>query len=345
MKAVIVGCGRVGAGLADELDRAGWQVLIIDLDVAAFDRLPSTFGGTALRGDGTDEDTLRRAGAENADLFLALTEGDNRNVMAAQLGVEALGAQQTVAKINDPVRAEAYAHLGIATLCRTNLMTAAVLGTSARPAPDHPGIYAPERPHTHADGSRIGARQPARGGLSMFVLVVGGGKVGYYLTKELIESGHEVALMEKDRGRADQIADEIGSVVIGQDGCEGKYLHEAGANRADIVAAVTGDDEDNLVICQMAKHHFDVPRTIARVNNPKNERLFRHLGVDEIISPTRMILGLHRAGHPGPRAAPPRGARASASSRSSRRTCSRARRRSAGSRWTSRCRRAARCSA
>jgi len=125
----------------------------------------------------------------------------------------------------------------------------------------------------------------------MFVLVVGGGKVGYYLTKELIASGHEVALMEKDRKRAEQIADEIGSVVIGQDGCEGKYLREAGANRADIVAAVTGDDEDNLVICQMAKHHFDVPRTIARVNNPKNEQLFRHLGVDEIISPTRMILG------------------------------------------------------
>ena len=125
----------------------------------------------------------------------------------------------------------------------------------------------------------------------MFVIVVGGGKVGYYLTKELIASGHEVALMEKDRGRAALIRDEIGSVVIAQDGCEGKYLHEAGANRAEIVAAVTGDDEDNLVICQMAKHHFDVPRTIARVNNPKNERLFRHLGVDEIISPTRMALG------------------------------------------------------
>jgi trk system potassium uptake protein len=125
----------------------------------------------------------------------------------------------------------------------------------------------------------------------MFVLVVGGGKVGYYLTKELINSGHECVLMEKDRGRADAIRDEIGSVVIAQDGCEGKYLREAGANRADVVAAVTGDDEDNLVICQMAKHHFNVPRTIARVNNPKNEQLFRHLGVDEIISPTRMILG------------------------------------------------------
>jgi len=125
----------------------------------------------------------------------------------------------------------------------------------------------------------------------MFVLVIGGGKVGYYLTKELVESGHEVVLMEKDRDRASQIADEVGSIVVPHDGCEGKYLGEAGANRADIVAAVTGDDEDNLVICQMAKHHFDVPRTIARVNNPKNEALFRHLGVDELISPTRMALG------------------------------------------------------
>jgi trk system potassium uptake protein TrkA len=124
----------------------------------------------------------------------------------------------------------------------------------------------------------------------MFVLVVGGGKVGYYLTRELIQSNHEVVLMEKDRSRANQIADEIGSVVIPHDGCEGKYLAEAGANRADVVAAVTGDDEDNLVICQMAKHHFDVPRTIARVNNPANEALFKHLGVDELISPTRMVL-------------------------------------------------------
>jgi len=153
MKAVIVGCGRVGAGIADALDRAGWQVLILDQTSAAFDRLPSTFKGTALRGDGTDEDTLRRAGAEGSDLFLALTEGDNRNIMAAQLGIEALGAARTVAKINDPVRAEAYAHLGIATLCRTNLMTTAVLGFLGQALPKEPGIYVPERQHTHAAGT------------------------------------------------------------------------------------------------------------------------------------------------------------------------------------------------
>ena len=155
MKAVIVGCGRVGAGLADELDRAGWQVLILDLNTSSFDRLPSGFGGTALRGDGTDEDVLRRAGAEDADLFLALTEGDNRNVMAAQLGIEALGARRTVAKINDPVRAEAYAHLGIATLCRTNLMTGAILGHLGQAETGRPGIYAPETPHVHADDGAV----------------------------------------------------------------------------------------------------------------------------------------------------------------------------------------------
>jgi trk system potassium uptake protein TrkA len=124
----------------------------------------------------------------------------------------------------------------------------------------------------------------------MYVVVVGGGKVGYYLARELLDAGHELVVLEKDSLRARQIADELGSIVLNRDGCEGKHLAEAGANRASIVAAVTGDDEDNLVVCQMAKHHFDVPRTIARVNNPKNEDLFRHVGVDEIINPTRMAL-------------------------------------------------------
>jgi trk system potassium uptake protein TrkA len=124
----------------------------------------------------------------------------------------------------------------------------------------------------------------------VYVIIVGGGKVGYYLTKELLAAGHELVLLEKDGPRARQIADEVGGIVLQRDGCEGKHLEEAGAKRAAIVAAVTGDDEDNLVVCQMAKHHFDVPRTIARVNNPRNEALFRHLGVDDIISPTRMAL-------------------------------------------------------
>ena len=126
----------------------------------------------------------------------------------------------------------------------------------------------------------------------MFVLVVGGGKVGYYLAKELIESGHEVALMEKDGSRARQIADEIGSIVIAHDGCEGKYLGEAGCNRADVVAAVTGDDEDNLVLLQVAKRRFGTQRTIARINDPRNEELFRMLGIDATVNATQVMLSV-----------------------------------------------------
>ena len=93
MKIVIVGCGRVGSVLAEIFDRAGHQVVIVDLTARAFDRLPSDFRGSAVRGNGTDEDVLRRAGAQDADIFLALTEGDNRNIMATQVAVEHLGAQ------------------------------------------------------------------------------------------------------------------------------------------------------------------------------------------------------------------------------------------------------------
>jgi trk system potassium uptake protein TrkA len=128
VKIVIVGCGRVGASAAELWDAAGHEVIVLDIETRAFERLPASFGGTAIRGDGTDEDVLRRAGTEGADILLALTEGDNRNIMSAQLAVEALEVRQVVAKVNDPVRATAYAELGIATLCRTGLMLDAVNG-------------------------------------------------------------------------------------------------------------------------------------------------------------------------------------------------------------------------
>jgi trk system potassium uptake protein TrkA len=147
VKIVIVGCGRVGASVAEAFDRDGHEVIILDSSTSAFDRLPSSFGGRALRGDGTDEDVLRRAGAEGADLFLAMTEGDNRNVMATQLANEALGIERVIAKINDPVRAKAYAELGIATLCRTGLMADAINGYLGLPPSGLPGMLASSGHH------------------------------------------------------------------------------------------------------------------------------------------------------------------------------------------------------
>ncbi|MEX1170005.1 MAG: TrkA family potassium uptake protein [Chloroflexota bacterium] len=150
MKIVIVGCGRVGASAADLYDRNGHEVIVLDSSTVAFERLPSTFGGTAIRGDGTDEDVLRRAGAEGADVFLSLTEGDNRNVMAAQLAAEVLGARRVIAKINDPVRSTAYAELGIATVCRTGLIVDAMNAYIGLPPSGLPGLLPPSGHHDTA---------------------------------------------------------------------------------------------------------------------------------------------------------------------------------------------------
>jgi trk system potassium uptake protein len=122
MRVIIIGCGRVGARVAAELDTRGEHVTVIDINPRAFSRLPPGFGGESVRGNGTDEDILRTAGAEQADIVMALTEGDNRNALAAQLAKHTFGAPRVVAKINDPLRGEAYRALGLETICRTIIL-------------------------------------------------------------------------------------------------------------------------------------------------------------------------------------------------------------------------------
>lgn len=126
----------------------------------------------------------------------------------------------------------------------------------------------------------------------MYVIVVGAGKVGYHLAKTLIQEGQEVLLLEKDKKTAEAFRDSLGELIVHGDGCEIRTMSEVGMGRANVVVAVTGDDEDNLVVCQMAKRKFGVPRTIARVNDPKNEELFKELGIDQTLSSTRIIFNL-----------------------------------------------------
>lgn len=126
----------------------------------------------------------------------------------------------------------------------------------------------------------------------MYIIVAGGGKVGFYLARELIAQGHEVLVIEKDAARCHMIANDLGNVVLRGNADEASVLAEAGANRADVTVAVTGDDEDNLVICQVAKRRFNVPRVVARINNPKNEAIFRLLGIDATVSSTDVILSV-----------------------------------------------------
>ncbi len=125
----------------------------------------------------------------------------------------------------------------------------------------------------------------------MYIIVVGAGKVGYHLARLLMTQGHghEVMLIEKDRTKVDLLSREFHDAIMEGDGSMVEALREAGANRADVVVATTGNDEDNLVICQIAKLMFLRPRTIARVNNPRNEELFAGLGVDASVSGTKLI--------------------------------------------------------
>lgn len=130
-----------------------------------------------------------------------------------------------------------------------------------------------------------------------YIIVIGAGKVGFYLSRHLLEGGYEVALIEKDPARAALVAAQLGSCasLVG-DGDEMAFLATSGIERADVVAAVTGEDEDNLIACQLAKRQFRVPRTIARVNNPRNVQLFHQLGVDVAVSATELILGVIESG-------------------------------------------------
>src|SRR6266446_7493551 len=129
----------------------------------------------------------------------------------------------------------------------------------------------------------------------MYIIIGGGGDIGYYLAKSLLNQGHEVLLLEKGASRYQALNEELGPAVIRGDACEARTMEEVGANRADVIIAVTGDDEDNLVICKMAKKRFNVARTIARVNNPKHAEIFQKLGIDITVSPTRSILSLIEA--------------------------------------------------
>jgi trk system potassium uptake protein TrkA len=163
MRTVIVGCGRVGAGLAERLAREGHDVTIIDVNTEAFSRLEPDFPGQAIRADGTDEDVLRRVGTDTADWFFALTEGDNRNAFAAQMANETFGVKNVVAKVNDPVRAEAYTQLGLATICRTRLLVDALAQFAGLAAdPGASGVRQVERHHDHLDDAAtpVGAGHP-----------------------------------------------------------------------------------------------------------------------------------------------------------------------------------------
>jgi len=132
MKIVILGCGRVGSTLAMMMDRAGHKVSVIDTSSDAFQRLPPEFSGETFVGNGVDEDVLVRAGIRDADAFAAVTNGDNRNIMASQIAKEIFQVKKVVCRIYDPIREQTYHELGLETISPTivgaQLMFEAIAG-------------------------------------------------------------------------------------------------------------------------------------------------------------------------------------------------------------------------
>ena len=342
---VIVGCGRVGAMLAAMLDDGGHEVTILDISTSAFDRLPSTFKGNALRGDGTDEDTLRAGrrgerrpvpgddrgrqpqhhGRPARGRGLPGRPGDRQDQRPAPgPGLRRAGHRDDLPDRPDDQRDPLPPQAAGRRRARRPIRQRPA--PPRRPAPKGPSGARPghrairrptataspggsrSAPSTRSITCRLGTAAPRAGGLSRV-------RPGHRRRQGRLLPGQGAARLGPRGGPdgegpgpcASQIADEIGSIVVAHDGCEGKYLAEAGCNRADVVAAVTGDDEDNLVICQMAKHHFDVPRTIARVNNPEERGALPAPRRRRADQPDPDDPGLDRAGHPGPRAAPPGG--------------------------------------
>ena len=293
MKIIVIGYGRVGSQFIRKLDTAAHQVVVVDKERAALERAKVPERVRFIYGNAIDEDLLRDAGAESADILLALTRDENTNLMLAQIARVIFNIPRVVAVVYDPDRESYFHEAGIETLAITaagaEILTAGLTGAAVksvvpsgalRPVPTTSPRMAP-RPLEAHDGS-------------FYVLVVGGGLVGYYLARSLLKSGHEVAIIERNPATYNLISQQIDCPVVLGEGSSAAVLEHAGAARADILCSVTNHDDDNLISCQVAKYRFGVPKTIGRVKNPKNEAVMRRLGVDTTVSATGGMLAAVR---------------------------------------------------
>lgn len=285
MKIVIIGYGRVGSRTVASLMEGGHQISLVDKEATRLSRASQLEGVDLVQGNGIDVDVQREAGMGEADLLLAVTRDDNVNLMAAQVARTHFHVPKAIARVYEPSHAEATQEdPQLAIVCPTlfavqlivdQVSLAANLQPAERIAPEPPIVQ--PRP-------RFGATDESR-----FILIAGGGKVGVNLARELYESGHEVAVIERDNARAAALSIKLDCPVFIGDSSTHDVLETAGAQRARVFVAATGSDQDNLIACQVAKKVFGVPKTIARASNPKNEEVMARLGVDSTVSSTAII--------------------------------------------------------
>ena len=283
MKIVVIGYGRVGSRTVKVLVERGHQISLIDKEGTRLSQASELEGVELFQGNGIDVDIQRDAGMGEADLLLAVTRDDNVNLMAAQVARSHFHVPRAIARIYEPTHAEAAQEdPRLIIVCPTLSAVDMILLDVANPAPEPAqpaGDIASSRPRPRYDISED----------SRYILIAGGGKVGINLARALFESGHEVAIIEKDPGRAASLASRLECPVYVGEASTHDVLEQAGVARARVFVAATGSDQDNLIACQVAKKAFGVPTTVARASNPKNEEVMARLGVDSTVSSTAII--------------------------------------------------------
>ena len=241
----------------------------VDEDEGALARLGEWRGGFVV-GHGMDLEVLEKAGIAKADAAVVATDGDNSNLVIAQVVQRRYEPTCVVVRILDP---------------RGPRSTPS--GASA------PSARRRRRSRCSPTSSARASRAPVATAGLMYAVVAGGGKVGANITRSLLRMGHEVTLVEQRRDRFEQLEAELGPVVLARRRDRDPHAR-AGRHRAppEIVLAVTGDDEDNIVISQIAKEGYGVPKAIARVNDPRNQPHFDLLGITQTVCATSGLLGL-----------------------------------------------------
>jgi len=292
MRIIVVGYGRLGTQVVKQLATQAHEVVILDKERMALERREPNLHARFMLGNAIDPDVLRSAGADKADVLLALTRHENTNLTVAQVARVAFQVPRVLAVVYDPAREATYRAAGIDTLPIT-VAGAEYLVAWLQEPPERSFAFkeAWERAHGHAaevPGPAM-ERLETSPGQPFYVIVVGGGRVGYFLAKALLENNLEVAVIEQDPKIFELVSRQVDCPVIYGDGSSTAVLEQAGAQRANVFVAVTNHDQDNLIACQIAKQRFGVPKTIARVKNPRNEAIMQRLGVDVTVSSTAII--------------------------------------------------------
>jgi trk/ktr system potassium uptake protein len=288
MNIIVVGYGRVGSSLARDLLNEGHAVTVIDNKSDRVQRAVRLQGVRVVAGNAVDVQVQREANVGGADVFLAVTSNDNVNLVASQIAIEVFQVTNVIARVYAPSRADVTANRGIVSICPTTF-TIDTIHEKLREAAVDAIPHSP--PAKRVTRPRMDAVKVVDE--SKFVVIAGGGRVGFHLARSLLAAGHEVALIERDPRIATELTARLDCPVIVGDGSMTPVLEEAGAARCRVFAAVTGRDEDNLIACQtvktMTSKNPSPPKSIARVSDPHNEDLYRALGVDATISATSLI--------------------------------------------------------